>query len=256
MMRIKQIRLPFVLFFIAVTGGGMTLAQSQYQHSPDPLIFDGSQLPPEKQSTSSLAKMVQKMPKMGIPGQFNSEGKQQQSQGVEGKVWPKHQKGESQGDGEEGEGQGDQPGKEGKEGEEEGSGEMGNESEMVEEDAEGAMGGELAEVDESTLAESEEMEGMGTGGEESQEGEERGMSAEESQEGGSGQMGKTSGRPILSKISIGDPSEMIDVVEMENGADEAMEASGESTTPKKPMVGKNRGGSLGIEEGDRIPSDI
>jgi hypothetical protein len=234
-MRNKSIFSPLVLFILTVAWTGVVFAE--YQHSPDPLIFDGSQLPPEEQSTSSLAKIIQKRPRMGIPGQFNSEGKQQQSQGIEGKEGPKHQKGESQegGEGEEGEGKGDQAGKEGKEGEE---------------------GGELAEVDEEALAESEEMEGMGAGGEESQEGEEGGMSSAESMEGGTGKMGESSGRPILSKIEIGAPGEMIDVVEMENGASEGMDTNAKATSPKKPMVGKNKGQSLGMEEGDRIPSDI
>jgi len=234
-MRNKSIFSPLVLFILTVAWMGVVFAE--YQHSPDPLIFDGSQLPPEEQSTSSLAKIIQKRPRMGIPGQFNSEGKQQQSQGIEGKEGPKHQKGESQegGEGEEGEGKGDQAGKEGKEGEE---------------------GGELAEVDEEALAESEEMEGMGAGGEESQEGEEGGMSSAESMEGGTGKMGESSGRPILSKIEIGAPGEMIDVVEMENGASEGMDTNAKATSPKKPMVGKNKGQSLGMEEGDRIPSDI
>ena len=111
---------PLVLFILTVMWTGVAFAE--YQHSPDPLIFDGSQLPPEKQSTSSLAKIIQKRPKIGIPGRFNSEGKQQQSQGVEGKETPKHQKGESKGD---------QTSEEGKEGEE-GSG-MGDESEMIDE---------------------------------------------------------------------------------------------------------------------------
>ena len=96
MMLIKSIFTPLVLFILTVTWTGVAFAE--YQHSPDPLIFDGSQLPPEKQSTSSLAKIIQKMPKMGIPGQFNSEGKQQQSQGVEGKEAAKHQKVESKED--------------------------------------------------------------------------------------------------------------------------------------------------------------
>lgn len=218
------------------------VAFTEYQHSPDPLIFDGSQLPPEKQSTSSLAKIIQKRPKIGIPGQFNSEGKQQQSQGVEGKETPKHQNGESKGD---------QTSEEGKEGEE-GSG-MGDESEMIDEASEGAVGGELAEVDEAALAESEEREGMGAGGEESQEGEQGGMSSAESMEG---EMGESSGKPILSNIGIGAPSEMIDVVEMENDGSEGMDTNAESNTPKKPMIGKNKGQSLGMEEGDRIPSDI
>ncbi len=254
MMLIKSIFTPLVLFIITVTWTGVAFAE--YQHSPDPLIFDGSQLPPEKQSTSSLAKIIQKMPKMGIPGQFNSEGKQQQSQGVEGKEAAKHQKGESKegGESEEGEGKGDQTGEEGKEGEE-GSG-MGDASEMIDEESEGAVGGELAEVDEAALAESEEMEGMGAGGEESQEGEQGGMASAESMEGGTGEMGEASGSPILSKIGIGAPSEMIDVVEMKNDASEGMDTNAESTTPKKPMIGKNRGQSLGMEEGDRIPSDI
>ena len=253
-MRNKSIFSPLVLFILTVAWTGVVFAE--YQHSPDPLIFDGSQLPPEEQSTSSLAKIIQKRPRMGIPGQFNSEGKQQQSQGIEGKEGPKHQKGESQegGEGEEGEGKGDQAGKEGKEGEE-GSG-MGDESEKIDEASEGAVGGELAEVDEEALAESEEMEGMGAGGEESQEGEEGGMSSAESMEGGTGKMGESSGRPILSKIEIGAPGEMIDVVEMENGASEGMDTNAKATSPKKPMVGKNKGQSLGMEEGDRIPSDI
>ena len=250
-MLIKSIFTPLVLFILTVTWTGVAFAE--YQHSPDPLIFDGSQLPPEKQSTSSLAKIIQKMPKMGIPGQFNSEGKQQQSQGVEGKEAAKHQKGESKegGESEEGEGKGDQTGEEG----EEGSG-MGDESEMIDEESEGAVGGELAEVDEAALAESEEMEGMGAGGEESQEGEQGGMSSAESMEGGTGEMGEASGSPILSKIGIGAPSEMIDVVEMKNDASEGMDTNAESTSPKKPMIGKNKGQSLGMEEGDRIPSDI
>ena len=234
-----------MLFILTVTWTRVEFAE--YQHSPDPLIFDGSQLPPEKQSTSSLAKIIQKRPKIGIPGQFNSEGKQQQSQGVEGKEAPKHQKDESKEDreAEEGEGKGDQTS-------EEGSG-MGDESEMIDEESEGAVGGKLAEVDEATLAESEEMEGMGTGGEESQEGEQRGMSSAESMESGRGEL---SGKPILSNIDIGAPSEMIDVVDMENNGFEGMDTNAESNTPKKPMIGKNKGQSLGMEEGDRIPSDI
>ena len=241
-MLIKSIFTPLVLFILTVTWTGVAFAE--YQHSPDPLIFDGSQLPPEKQSTSSLAKIIQKMPKMGIPGQFNSEGKQQQSQGVEGKEAAKHQKVESKEGGESEEGEG-----------EEGSG-MGDESEMIDEESEGAVGGELAEVDEAALAESEEMEGMGAGGEESQEGEQGGMSSAESMEGGTGEMGEASGSPILSKIDIGAPSEMIDVVDMKNDASEGMDTNAESTSPKKPMIGKNKGQSLGMEEGDRIPSDI
>ena len=133
---------------------------------------------------------------------------------------------------------------------------MGDESEMIDETSEGAVGGELAVVDEAALAESEEMEGMGAGGEESQEGEQGGMASAESMEGGTGEMGEASGSPILSKIGIGAPSEMIDVVEMKNDASEGMDTNAESTSPKKPMIGKNRGQSLGMEEGDRIPSDI
>ena len=251
-MPIKSIKMPIVLFILSLAWAGIALAQ--YQQAPDPLIFDGSQLPAEKQSTSSLAKIIQKMPRLGIPGPFNTEGKQQQNQGVEGKEGPRHQKGESQEQGEgEGEGEGDQEGKEGKEGEE-GSG-YGDESEMIDEETEGALGGELAEVDESALAESEEMEGKGGSGEESLEEQQGGMTSEESQEDGSGQMGQSSGRPIMGKVSIGDPSEMIEVVEMENSA-EGIDADADSTRPKKPMIGKNKGQSLGMEEGDTIPSDI
>ena len=250
-MRINTFKLPTLLIVLAFSWSG--LAMAQFVPAPDPDIFDGSQIPPEKSPMSSLAKILQKRPQMGIPGPMNTEGRQQQNQGVEGKESSKHQKGEGEKQGE-GEGEGDQEGKEGEEGEE-GSG-FGDESEMIEEDTEGALGGELEEVDESALAEAEEQEGMGGTGEESLEEQQGGNTAdEESQQGGPGQMGQ-SGRPVMAKVSVGDPSEMIDIIKMEGTDNESIQTDAGATNPKKPMVGKNKGQSLGMEEGDTIPSDI
>ena len=234
-------------FFYSVVVFSLNIARvevslAEYQHSPDPLIFDGSQLPPEKQPISSLAKIIQKRPRIGIPSQYNSKGKQQKNQGVDGIEGPQHKTAEEK------EGIRDQMKKKD-------SGSAG-ESEMVHKKSEGAVGGDLAEADETVLFESEDMESIDAGGEKLREKEQGHMSLTESAKDRPEEMGNSSSSSILSHIAFGAPSEMIEAVEMGNNGSDTMVKATESTETKKPMIGKNKGQSLGMEEGDRIPSDI
>ena len=176
---------------------------------------------------------------------FNSEGKPNAQGGMSQK---QNQKGQEQG----GQTQNQQQQASGQEGDQQGGGGGGEPSEEVEEGAGGALGGEF---DEEKELPPEQQGGGGMAGMESMD---PGSLEDMQQAMGGGELEEA--KKMTNAIQLSSPAEMIEMAEelKRQGEQQQLgqvEGSQESQS-NRPMAGRNKGLSRGVESGESISTEL